>query len=100
MKNHDNTCEVVRDGECSCSLSNQPGKDIVKVLNGRADLYAEIGDLNEVILAKDQIILDRDEEIKALLDYPWGRQWTYWFTAMIAGGAAVVGLIVGTWMFQ
>lgn len=100
MKNHENTCAVVTEGECTCSFANQPGKDIIKVLNGKADLYAEIGDLNAIISAQRGIIIDRDEEIRALLDYPWGRTWTYMLTATVATAASWAVLLVGTWMFQ
>jgi hypothetical protein len=100
MKNHEDTCAVVTEGECTCSFTNQPGRDIIKVLNGKADLYAEIGDLNAIISAQRGIIIDRDEEIRALLDYPWGRAWTYALAASVSGVLAIVTSTVFTWMLQ
>lgn len=89
MKNHTGECPVVTTGDCTCPAPDrvsQLERECDTYLDKIANLYAENAELKD--------------DNQALAEYPWGQQWTYWFVAMIAGGAAMVGLIVGSWLFQ
>jgi hypothetical protein len=100
MIDHKNGCHVVDGKMCTCSLDNQPNRDIVACLNrayeAERDAERYLTAL-EAVRRQNQLLM---EDMDTLNEYPWGHQWTYWFTAMIAGGAAIVGLIVGQWLFS
>ena len=101
MRNHTNDCLILGgpNATCTCSLDNQPNMDIIQVLNEKALLEIQTDKLLDKMdkLRTNNTALSA--EIQALTEYPWGAQWTYCFTAMIAGGACMVGLIVGQWLF-
>lgn len=101
MKNHTNDCNIMcgPNGTCTCSFDNQPNRDIAALLNRKGELERECDHYLDKISDLYAENAELAEDNKALADYPWGHQWTYWFTAMVAGGACMVGLIVGQWMF-
>lgn len=102
MKNHTNACNIMcgSNGTCTCSFENQPGMDIVQLLNTKGDLERECDSYINKLEEKRIENLALEQALKDLSEYPWGAMWTYWFTAMIAGGACMVGLIVGQWLFS
>lgn len=87
-------------GSCTCSFENQPGMDIVELLNRKGELERDCDHYLSHIERLTEINHNLRVAMAAADEYPWGKMWTYWFTAMIAGGAAMVGLIVGQWLFS
>ncbi len=80
MKNHDNTCTIAGSGNCSCSLDNQPNRDIVEVLNDRARLEREAEHYVDVIE-------DQSKQIGKL-------------QAMTSGAVSIIGWHIGVWIFS
>jgi len=100
MKNHTNDCLILGgpESKCSCSFDNQQNRDIVQVLNERAELQRENEHYVDVIEDLTKLNGKLQANFDALAEYPWGLPWTYWFTAMTSGIVAIIGWHVGIWV--